>query len=388
MHTILRFVIILAISSVTTNPCLAQRDSTRQRSKIPIPERSQANKLATVTVTVSPRLVRRVKHQFQTIKQALDFAAENKYRAIRIVVHGGTYSDRLTITRRTDIVGRRGQRPILRGSVSNGGGHALTITNIEMRNCQPYALIQRGGSLSLNNVGIYGTKRTARDWYSGIALDIGDGAEGRFSHITLDHNQGTAMLVHGRKTKVRIFNLTVIDNSVHPLAVMRDIDQNSHERLAAVDVADGALLLVDSPVIDRNAFAGITVRDGGRAHLRSGRVTKTIAVNRRGGLNVRVLNHSRLELRNVVVSHASLAGIQVIRSWIKARDVIAENNTIGVHVSGTPQADYNPIDCLTVGRNIFRNNGRDLAAAELPVPGTGRGVRSELKCPGVPWSFN
>ena len=74
---------------------------------------------------------------------------------LHITVYPGHYNGNLRITRSTTIVAKNPNSVILTGSVNNGGGHYLSLSNLSMRDCKPYALIQRGGTLKLKDFSIH-----------------------------------------------------------------------------------------------------------------------------------------------------------------------------------------------------------------------------------------
>jgi hypothetical protein len=384
---------------------------------------------------------------FQSIEEALEEASVKKNRMIHITVHPGTYNGRLRITRSTTIVAERPNSVFLTGSISNGGGHNLSLANLGMRNCRPYALIQRGGTLKLKDFSIHGTRRSPGDAHSGIAMDLGEGVKGHFTNVTLNNNQGLALYIHGSRTRVLAFRLTAKNNKINPkmyekyvvrnqlaspmapelagahgnlktpflLSVhnpqnkrdqvrrqlfARTVSREKEEfRLAAVEVANGALLLAKNPVIENNEFIGLFVCNGGRAHLRDGRVTNTRGYGReeKGGNNISVINRSRLELRNMYISGADFAGLQIYKSWGRTSDTIIENNYTGLHIGDYVEPGYDPVPCLTGNRTQIRNNHErniDYTFREVPdtgLPsdygGEGEGEQGRT-CPGVPWEFN
>jgi hypothetical protein len=331
---------------------------------------------------------------FTSIKDALDHAVKNKYRMIKVTVYPGTYTERLQISRPTKIEGHRDGAVTISGSISNGKGHSLNLFKVNMRNCRPYSLIQRGGSLTLTDFGIHNTRRTGSDSHSGVAIDIGGGVVGRFTNVTLNDNKGLALLMHGSGTKVLAFRLTVMNNQIN-----RRIIESAHsssewtQRISAVEVANGAMLLAANPVIENNEFIGLLVRDGGKAHIRAGRVTNTKSItyelengSKWGGTNVSARNRSRLELRNMQISGAELVGIQNSISWVKASDSHVIRNVIGAHVRGRVEPDYDPWECLCNYRTIYRDNTRDFDSSYMPVPETGFEEETP-NCPGVQWNF-
>ena len=94
-----------------------------------------------------------------------------------------------------------------------------------------------------------------------------------------------------------------------------------------------------------------------------------------------------IELRNMQVSDARLAGIQNSASWFKTSDSQVVRNAIGVHIRDRVEPAYDPFACLAGTGNIYSENGRNFDSEVLPVPGTGLGEDAPPDCPGVPWEF-
>jgi len=330
---------------------------------------------------------------FQSIKAALNEASARKYRLIHITVHPGNYSEHLRITRPTTILAKLPNSVVLTGSISNGGGHYLSLTNLRMNNCRPYALIQRGGRLLLKDFSIHGTRRTARDAHSGIAMDLGDGVMGHLTNVALNANQGLALYIHGQQTKVKAFRLTAMHNKINPKMAANGLT----ERVAAVEVANGARLLAKNPVIEDNECFGLFLRHGGQAHLRDGRVTNTKGYGEEeiAGHNVVVIVRSRLELRNMYIAGAGYCGLQIFESWAKASDTIIENNYTGLLIGDYVEPGYDPLPCLVENRTQIRNNverdfdftSRAVPDRALPEEFGGEEEEHETICPGVPWDF-
>jgi hypothetical protein len=327
---------------------------------------------------------------FTSIKDALDSAKENNYRMIRITVYPGTYIEPLRVTRPTSLNGyTRGV--IIKGPISNNGGHDLALSNITLRDCRPRAVVQRGGALNLTDVGIYSTRRSDTDSHSGIAMELSDGVVGRFTNVTLNDNRGFALLLSGAGTKVLARDLTVRNNRMNRRIIESAPADSLMERIAAVEVADGALLLCDNPVIEDNEFIGLLARDGGRVHLMGGRVSETKSIEQDsrpwGGINVSSRRGARIELRNIQISSARLVGIQNSNSWLKICDSRVVGNVIGVHIKGSAAPDYDPVVCLSGCGTVYDDNDRNFESDYLPVPGTGLDEDAPPNCPGVPWDF-
>ena len=379
---------LLSNSSYAQNfPRKVIRSQNIQRSKVP--------RMQTPAVPLKIQLyVRKTPSReplwFTSIKDALDSAEENNYPMIRITVYPGTYSEPLRVTRSTSIGGYT-EGVIVKGSISNSVGYDLALSNLTLRDCRPYALVQRGGALNLTDVGIYRTRRSDMDFHSGTAIELSYGAVGRFSRVTLNDNQGPALLLSGKGTKVLAQAITVRNNRINRRNIETAPADSRTERIAAVEVGDGALLLGDNPVIEDNEFIGLLARDGGRVHLRDGRVSESQSIEldsrRWGGINVSARRGARIELRNMQISDARLAGIQNSSSWFKVSDSRVIRNVIGVHIQGNAAPDYDPVVCLSGYRTVYDDNDRNFDSDYLPVPGMGLDEDATPNCPGVPWDF-
>jgi hypothetical protein len=386
--------ILILLFSLLSNSSSAQN----LPGKVIQPKDVQRSKVPRVQTTVVPLKIQlyvrktpsREPLWFTSIKDALDSAKDNNYRMIRITVYPGTYADPLQVTRPTSIDGYT-KGVIIKGSISNNSGHDLALSNVTLRDCRPYALVQRGGALNLTDVGIYSTRRSDTDTHSGIAVELSDGVVGRFSKVTLNDNQGFALLLSGAGTKVLAQTLTVRSNRINRRVIESAPADSWTERIAAVEVADGALLLCDNPVIEDNEFIGLLARDGGCAHLRGGRVSETKSIEQDsrqwGGINVSSRRGARIELQNMQISGARLVGIQNSSSWFKICDSRVVRNVIGVHIKGNVAPDYDPVVCLSGYGTVYDDNDRNFDSDYLPVPGTGLDEDAPPNCPGVPWDF-
>jgi hypothetical protein len=384
---------------------------------------------AVLAVTVSPRRVQGGGPWFRSIGEALDYAARQSAATVKVTVRPGQYTGRLSITRPT-IIESTDPRPhavVLHGSISNGQGHSLTISGLEIRDASPYGLIQRGGELRLRDVRIHGTRRVPNDWHSGVGLDVGGGVSARLNNVVLEANQGTALRVHGQGTEVVAFGLQVTGNNVHPAAVRRAwqlwndegesgseteqgtaggpagamtlprrspkagglrhgpdaggmteralqrIDTSFWENVSAVEVRENALLLAESPVIDDNQHMGMVVEERGRVHLRGGRIagTREVTIETSSwpghadiGTDLEIYGRSRVELRNMEISRANW-GIGLVNSWLQATDVTVRDNGSGIYFGASPAANYNALDCWARrgSNNRAFDNGRNASFA-------------------------
>jgi hypothetical protein len=362
------------------------------------PEEMQRSKVSGVQTTIVPLKIQlyvrktpsREPLWFTSIQDAMDSAQENNYRMIQITVYPGIYIEPLQITRPTSIHGYT-KGVIIKGSISNGAGHDLALSNLTLRDCRPYALVQQRGALNLTDVGIYRTRRSDTDSHSGTAIEISEGVVGRFMNVALNDNQGFALFLSGAGTKVLAQNLTVRNNRINRRIIETASAESWMERIAAVEVGDGALLLGDNPVIEDNEFIGLLARDGGRVRLRGGRVSDTQSVEhdsrRWGGINVSSRRGGRIELESMQISGARLAGIQNSSSWFKLSESRVIGNAIGGHIKGNVAPDYDPIVCLSGYGTVYEDNDRNFDSDYLPVPSTGLDEDATPNCPGVPWDF-
>ena len=368
----------------------------------------------------------------KSIEDALAHAARKKFCAVKVKVQAGEYPGRLSITRSTVIEGTSSRSVKITGSISNGKGHALTLKKISIVGAKPYGLIQRGGSLVLEQVRISNTGRASSDAHSGVALDLGGGVRGILSTVNLDSNKGTALRVEGNRTKVRAFNLVVRNNEIHPLALKKNIQQDSLDRISAIDVSGAATLLVDRFSIIGNDFVGILVRDRAKAHFKNGHVKNT-SKKRQGsrtyaGFNIWVKQQGTLEIDHWETMGANV-GINIDHGWIQATAGNIHHNRMGININGSPDRVFDARQCIETispdvvydwcgefvgpnldlvtyecppeqrqgqsaeraidtGRNVIYDNEIPFRTSSHPVPCGGPALPcSRTACPSVPWSF-
>jgi len=336
---------------------------------------------------------------FPSIKAALDYAEAHDAYSVKLTIDAGDYPEPLNITRNTSLMARKTatthKSPHISGSIHNLSGHKLLLENINIMNAQGVGLEQHGGELRLSNVLVAHTSTRGDIITSGMGIRLTDGVKASIDSLSLWDNASTSLFISGPNTRVKIFNLTIWESRAHPLAIkysMQHPKEPFSQGLAAVDVSNGALLLVEDYSIKNCEFAGLVARKNGRVHLKSGWVESTRSVAKSGGesyggTNLLAVELGRLELKNFSTRKAGACGLMAWGGYIKAATGEVTGNAIGFSGHNPPAANYDVVKCVT-GKDIrYYENSNNLDTDYLPVPCAPEDAScsGDAACPGVAW---
>lgn len=328
---------------------------------------------------------------FRTILQALQRSFN--FAVISVVVDGGVYSDNLRITHNTILTGKN--RPILKCSILNLGGHDLTIKSLSISEAQGRAITHADGNLILEDLSIAETRIVDGDPRSGRAIEINGYGTVTFAslrNVSISSNEGHAILLAGTHTKVVAQNVQVEQNSVNPIAFENSQSTGEQQLTGAIEVADRAKLMMEQFRIMGNYCFGVLVRDSGRAHLRSGTVSGTKHFQDKFGHNLGTIRGGRLEVHNFTISNAEGCGLTLDKGYLKIADGVIKENCIGIYVNPVPSGRINYAcaqsrfaeACLGGDSVQYINNQSRIGSGVLPISDPISGPCGT--CPDlVPW---
>lgn len=325
---------------------------------------------------------------FGSIRRALENAADHKAMQVHVFVGAGTYAEDVEITRATKIAGL-GCVPVIRGSIANTW-HDLTLEDLSLSEASGRAIRQTGGTLRISECTVSRTACIVDDPVSGRAVDLSGGTVATLTDVTINDNGGHALLLGGAGTKAICSRIQVMGNRVNPRAREEAIAANESSRTGAVEVTDGAKLLMEDFTVENNEFNGILVLYGGLAHLRDGTISRTALP---GGNNIGLFGGAKLEVHRVVTSEAGSCGIRMFCSYLRVDGLTFRDNPIAIAYQTPPESSYDLMACLyeREGNVTMENNGINFDSFELAVPNVLDYIEDEQHsgegpfCPGVPW---
>ena len=348
-----------------------------------------------VTLTVRKNAPSGTSNLYAGIKEAIDGAATRNLCKITVMIENGIYVGNLNITRPTKLITKGGHSVVLVGSISNLQKHDLFIQRISIQRPTDFGLLQMGGNLTLDNVSIYNTSASA-DARTGTALELHDGAKGKFTNVTLSNNAGVALYLNGAETKVVAYDLYVNSNKINPTALNELVKDSKYQsRIAAIDVAFGATLLVNRFNFANNEITAVFARNYGNVFLKNGTVSgtldyKTGDFSSIGGNNVLSLSKSRIELDTFTSKNAKACALRMSNAYLKAQNGDVFGNAIGLCTWEMPEPTYDIIKCM--GNTVrFHENGTNYSGQTVPLPDScslpnpPASCSAPPNCPGVAW---
>jgi hypothetical protein len=343
----------------------------------------------------------------------LDYAADNSFAAVEVVVRPGEYRGSLAITRHTRIRGDGdfNFNTYLIGRVENKGPFALELinlwltsadgvpgmvnvnhadaatylSNVLITNALGNAVHQRGGKFRCHRLTVSGTRAFSADL--GVAMQLDGGVQAELKDVQLGSNRAGALLISGAETRASVNELEIRRTRANAYAL--DLIQEAirgnpdgdasliRPGTCALDVRDGAYLEGEYVRLIDNEYVGLIVHDEGRAVLSNTRISSTFQLTQVPssqnpyGHNVSVFDRGSLEMALFTVSHAQLglhlAGeIQIdLRSTSSVRSVVSNCEVALALGEGLPP-DFD-VNELEQGID-FRNNSVIVRAVSLPLP--------------------
>ena len=328
---------------------------------------------------------------YRTIIAALERAGQVNALSVRVLLSQGSYSGDLSINRDTEIIGDE-TKPEIVGSITNTQ-FQLTLRNIKIVQAPMHGLKQSGGRLNMQNCVVKETRQLDANPLSGRAIVLSGGTIAVFDDVHVPSNRGQALYVSGDGTKLTARNFSANHNRIHPQVHNQAITAGSFDYTGAVEVVEGALVLLEEFTVDGNEFVGLLVRNGARAHLRSGTISSTkgfsTAGRLYGGRNLGILYESTVEVHDIKVERAESVGIHINESYFSGSNLQIHNNPIGVYETQQPETEYNFFEC--VHDLEMMNNSLNFEGVALQVPdpedilGSDEQDEDAAYCPEVPW---
>jgi hypothetical protein len=338
-------------------------------------------------------------YPFWSISQAYDAARAVDSRLVELSVDGGYYEEPVNIDRNTVLRAVTGTRPIiastlmctravqleitgfsLLGAPSPGAlqvlvpGSSVSLTDVEIREATRYGIFQRGGEIQLRSVTIRDTRRERGQMEYGAALVLQDGIQAFLSSVTLNDNESSAIILSGRDSYMSGTDVVLRRNKVHP-EFYSEVALNPETPSGALLVTDQVRANLTNLQMHRNEFIGLGVYGDAEmtvnsAVIDSGRSIRTAdaegVMRNYGGMGIRARDGGHITMQNFTISDCDLVGVAVHpRGEIDLHIGDVCRNLVGVYL-----AEGYAIDRLT-DRVLYYDNGRNLDAEVLPVPGSG-----------------
>jgi hypothetical protein len=397
--------------------------------------------------------------QFTTITEAFDYAEEQECEELIIDLYPGEYEDGyLAIQRDTTIHGTddgaravgilKNRVKIKNTSIENLGGHLIDMKDLTLkdgsriranhrssetiledmtiRHGKNFGVRQYGGFLRMNTVFVLDTDIEEENMWlpntgwipimdidHGSAVLIANRAEAVLEDVHLRNNEGGALRMMDRGTKVYVNTIYVTSNDIDSEVVIADFTENggitAFAGRAVVEVRNRAKLLMENAQFDDNQFIGLLVLNGGRAHVRdvdfmnSRKINTDDAYTAYGGSNIVIkqdinllgeTGDAELELHDFLTIGADGSGLAVYGGLVTGAEGNITENTFGMSLVPIDGVEF---DVRCIADRVFAyGNGQDVSRMNrvLPVPDPDRlfvqegQERDEALCAEVPFNCN
>ena len=231
-----------------------------------------------------------------------------------------------------------------------------TLQDVVIRDIEGQGVVQRGGSLSIENVTIRSTQRSGAP-ESGVGAYLSGGVDACVTNLNANNNESLGLYAADAATRVLIYDSRIDGNG----------GTENLDEVGGIGVTSGALVLGQKLTMDGNIANGILVTNGGIAHFRDAAIARTReAAPGTIAANTRVDTSSTLNLTSFSLCESDLAGSFIRGAGQNPAYFVAgliADNPIGISLEGENLIDASA--CFSVQ---FRNNDINLDADELPEP--------------------
>lgn len=319
-----------------------------------------------------------------SVAAALTEAQRLNACSVTVRIAAGTYSDPLTVSRPTTLVGASRLSTVLTGGIVDRTVSGLTLRTLTLRDtpgvavlvetasatttleqvtvlrAHGYGVKQQGGTLVMRSSVVFETVAGAADRTEGAGVLIQGGAHADLQDVLLATNASNALVARGPGTHVvaRRTNTLVTGNNPNfpptPPDVTTTAERSGDPRFpfqlrttgglrgfGAVSVSEGATFLGEDMRVERSKLFGIVAVAGAHVHLRRVVVLRTEAValdryHSVGGFDVVSVEDSVVEVHDFDVG-ASGVGLAVDRAWLTLQTGRVHDNTMVGVVTRSPR---------------------------------------------------
>jgi hypothetical protein len=200
-----------------------------------------------------------------------------------------------------------------------------TFIHVVIERSGRFGIRQIGGSLILSGTFIFDTQTREEFSKAGTGIYTNDGARTDISDSYVTGSLSSALIIQGVGTQASVRWAAIFDNKSNPW-LMREHALTPPPGspmpevrwvpggYGAIEVQDGALLILNDSQVTDNQYMGMRVANGAQA-----RITNTLFSHMRripdiesgGGINIQAKNDGYVYLENVVSSYADLCGLQL-----------------------------------------------------------------------------
>lgn len=359
------------------------------------------------------------KSALPSIAAAVQHAKTIDACALDVRLAAGTHADTSIVEtdRPTKITGAGRGATRIRGGIQSRDAHALELreltidapsgTAIDVRNSKAtttlariaisgasgFGVVQHGGTIALDGVVISGTRVLPDVLGTGVAMNLAASVTATATGLVLTSNDGQAITLTGKGTKLVLRNATVSDTGHHPKLAVAVAAADTFRTVPAagtIRVDDHATLLADGLRMHDNDYVGILTLGGGKTHVKDLDLRKVADIDEHlASFGVYVGDGGAVELHDFSIRQSEGAGIGIHRGRIRASDGLVGGNPIGVSIVPA-EGDSIEGALWCMGESVrWDRNRRTLDALTLPVPDTagfGDGsVGAAGVCASVPW---
>ena len=339
---------------------------------------------------------------FQSIAGALQAAEDSGAVGVEIDVETGTYREPLTITR--DTVIRKVASSVavtISGSITNltpallqledvdlvraelpGAIHvsnedAVTVLDhVRIAEAMGFGVVHNGGELWYTHGSIERTRTvpsiTWLGFYVGAGLILEGGAVGHIGNLRIASNESNGIVATETGTELYGADIELSGNQFNRYFFTEYAAGELIGQTGALNVRNGALVVLDEIRVNRNEFEGVLVELGGHAILTNAHVRSTIPIfvfeplgEVWGIVGVRARTGGHLELSTFIVEdrfNGRMIGVSIGEGGgVDLYDGVVQYNAVGVAWVG--DYDWHRL----INRVTFLHNHVNLGRSATPI---------------------
>ncbi len=263
--------------------------------------------------------------------------------------------------------------------ISAQNGAALNLSRVVVADNHDFGVFATDPATVVTTSDLVVTRTLPRetDNLSGHGLQIQDGASATLSRASLTHNHEVGLAALGAGVHVDVTDLTISDTQSRSADAPASMLPGTLGR--AIHAQDGAVVGVERAVLDGNHEVAVQAAHPGTvidlsqvviSNTMPRACADTTCADYAGGVGLGAYLAGRISADHFVLSDSAMAGLQIARDGeADLSNGVVMQNQVGANVQ-VPGYDFGRLQQQV----LYRDNGQNLDATELPLPDPGSGL--------------